>query len=530
MNLFTSLKMLVAGAGLVIAGTHPAEAKLVKPSGGSSSGNIVISKVFYSGSTRLNGATPKNYLAHLYVELYNNSADTLDVAGLYVAFANSDAAAAAWTAADMAEQHKDSAVVKQIFQIPAGQTRQLDPGQSIVIANCAVDHSEIAEGGVDLSGADYEVKSENKSYNTHNDQVPELVLVSTFGTTDFINLLNPGPSGVMLLAADTKLENCPKTFAKGKDKGSEYTIVPLFKSIDCVDIVKQKTPSADDKRFSVNYDAGYTCTESIETFSGQAVVRKTAFITSDGRTVLFDTNNSSLDFESTNDLALRTYNKEVAGLSDSTLVIPESGYLPFVASRPFCGSKELVFAYVNASAKSADLVYYEFPGDSILLMKGDWIAIGKPGTHTIKLSESQGVMKSRSSSQEWSDEAHKELSGSKKTRIIYTFQNEKDNVGFKRVPKSEADGYNVVDFADDNNRLFISLTPTIAENIANAFGVADLDFIPWHGAQPDLNVNVKVADVNRTVRAEGIVYNMAGQRVQKASKGIYIVGGKKVAK
>ena len=66
-------------------------------------GKLVIGKVFYAGSTRLNGATPKNYMCHLYIELYNNSAETIDVAGTYVAMANSDAAANAWAATDMVD-------------------------------------------------------------------------------------------------------------------------------------------------------------------------------------------------------------------------------------------------------------------------------------------------------------------------------------------------------------------------------------------------------------------------------------------
>ena len=159
MKISTSIKTLALAAGMLFAFGQNSEAKLQKPSGGSSSSNLVISKVFYSGSTRLNGATPKNYMLVQFVELYNNSSDTLDISGLYVAFPNSDGAAAAWTAADMATEHKDSIVVKQIFQIPTDKTYSLNPGSSIVIANSAIDHSQIAEGNIDLSGADFEVKT-----------------------------------------------------------------------------------------------------------------------------------------------------------------------------------------------------------------------------------------------------------------------------------------------------------------------------------------------------------------------------------
>ena len=288
-------------------------------------GKLVIGKVFYAGSTRLNGATPKNYMKHLFIELYNNSAEAIDVAGLYVAMANSDAAANAWTATAMADEHPDSAVVKQIFQIPADAPVMLEAGKSIVIANCAIDHSEIAEGNVNLSDADFEVKSANAGFADHNDAVPALTVVKTFGTTDFINFLNPGPDGIVLLPADTDTQSCPETYAKGKTAGSLYTIVPMKNSIDCVDIVKQKTPSADDKRFGESYDAGFTCTVDPGNFNCQAVARK-VIGAEDGRYVLKDTNDSSDDFETLANLQPRVYGVDiVTGIQTVTTTAQPAG-------------------------------------------------------------------------------------------------------------------------------------------------------------------------------------------------------------
>jgi hypothetical protein len=524
------MRMLAIAAGMFVA--CGVQAKLVKPSGGSSSGNLVISKVFYAGSIRLNGATPKNYLCHLYIELYNNSADTLNAQGLYIALTNSDATANAWTAADMDAQHKDSAVVKQIFQISPNAEYRLDPGKSIVLTNCAINHSEIAEGNVDLSDADFETKSTNKAYDFHGENVDTLKVISTFGTTDFINFMNPGPTGIILLASDTKLENCPKTFAKGKETGNQYTIVPLFKTIDCVDIVKQKTPSADDKRIATSYDAGFTCTDSIGTFNGRAVVRKTAFVTSDGRMVLFDTNNSSVDFTSTSDLSPRSYSKEPVGLIDSTIVIPESGYAAVNITRPFCGPKNVVFCYVSASNNDAttDLKYNEFPGDSLLLLKGDWIAIAQPGTYTIKLSESQGIMKTRSTSQEWTDESKKELTGSKKTRRIYKFTNAAGRVGFQRDETYASVKWNTADFAADEH-LFITLTDAIGTRIFAANGADSYDnlsFIPWHGITPE-QIKDGIETLTLKTTRQHIYFDLQGRRINGTpQKGLYIVDGKKI--
>ena len=531
MKKFFTLKTLALVAGMLLAGTTASEAKLVKPSGGSTSGNLVVSKVFYAGSTRLNGATPKNYMLHLYIELYNNSADTLNVQGVYIALANSDNGDAAWTATAMAEAHKDSAVVKQIFQISPDAEYRLDPGQSIVVTNSALDHSQIAEGNVDLSAADFEVKSQNKNYiDYHNDAVPELKVVSSYGTIDFINFMNPGPMGIALLASDTKIDQCPKTFGKGKTSGNEYTIVPLFKTIDCVDIVKQKTPSADDKRFATSYDAGFCVTDSIGTFNGQAVVRKTAFVASDGRVVLFDTNNSSVDFEATNDLIPRFYSKQISGITESSITIPESGYVAVNIEKPFYAPRNVYFTYVNVSnnASTTDMGYYNFPGDSLLLIKGPWIAVGQPGTYPLYLSESQGIMKTRSSGMTWCEEDTKTLTGSQASRMIYKFQNEKGSVGFKRVPAVDGK-YNTATFSD-GDRLYYAITTDIAKKIAAANGAtsdADLDFIQWHGITPD-QIVAGINEVKAVSSVQQGIYNLQGQKLTRLQKGINIVNGRKV--
>ncbi len=528
MKISTSLKTLALVAGMLLTSTTPSMGKAEKPA----SGNIVISKVFYSGSTRLNGATPKNYLLHLYVELYNNSATEVELQGMYVAFANSDAAANAWTASDMTTENgmSSKAVVKQIFQISPDASYVVQPGQSVVITNCAIDHSEIAEGNVDLSTADFEVKSQNKNYvDYHNATVPELKVVATFGTADYMNFLNPGPCGIVLLQADTDLST--KTFPKGKESGNEYTVVPMYKSVDCVDIVKQKNPSVNDKRFVDSYDAGFCVTDSTGTFSGQAVVRKTAFITSDGRTVLFDTNNSSVDFEATNDLAIRSYSQQLSGVTESTITIPESGYVAVNIEKPFFAPRDVFFTYVNVSnnASTTDMTYYSFPGDSLLLIKGPWIACGKPGTYPIYQSESQGVMKTRTSGMSWSEEDTKTLTGSQATRMIYKFQNEKGNVGFKRVAAVEGK-YNKATFSD-GDRLYYALPTANADKIATANGAtdnADLDFIQWHGITLEqVAAGVNDVQIKSDVTPQAI-FNLQGQKLAHLQKGLNIVNGKKI--
>lgn len=322
-------------------------------------GKLVIGKVFYAGSTRLNGATPKNYLCHLYIELYNNSAETIDVAGTYVAMANTDAAANAWAATDMTGDKEGMAVFKQVFQIPAGSPVLMEPGKSLVITNCAIDHSEIAEGKVDLSNAEFELKSANAAFNFHSDAVPAMTIAySANASQDYINFVNPGPDGIALFKADTDIANCAKTYGKGKDTGNEYLIIPMANSIDAVDIVKQKTPSADDKRFTDAYDAGFTCTADPNVFNCQAVARKV--VSNDGsRKVLQDTNNSSEDFESLWNVQPRVYDvKEAATIAEFNAI--ENGKVVKLA---------LTDARVNAF-NDLDRSYYVEDASGATVIKG----------------------------------------------------------------------------------------------------------------------------------------------------------------
>ncbi len=322
-------------------------------------GKLVIGKVFYAGSTRLNGATPKNYLCHLYIELYNNSAETIDVAGTYVAMANTDAAANAWAATDMVDDKEGMAVFKQVFQIPAGSPVLMEPGKSLVITNCAIDHSEIAEGKVDLSNAEFELKSANNAFNFHTETVPAMTIAySANASQDYINFVNPGPDGIALFKADTDIANCAKTYPKGKETGNEYLIIPMANSIDAVDIVKQKTPSADDKRFTDAYDAGFTCTADPNVFNCQAVARKV--VSNDGsRKVLQDTNNSSDDFESLWNVQPRVYDvKEAATIAEFNAI--ENGKVVKLA---------LTDARVNAF-NDLDRAYYVEDASGATVIKG----------------------------------------------------------------------------------------------------------------------------------------------------------------
>ena len=537
MKIFTPIRTFALIVGLSLLGAD-AHAKAEKPSGGSTSGDLVISKVFYNNM--VNDAA-KPFLLANYIELYNNSDKELDITGIYIGLADNTAATSTtypnpWTAANMQTAHKDSIALKQIFQIPTDKTYTLEPGKSLVVCNSALNHTTVASKAPDLSEADFEVKSQLSTYkDNHNDAVPELIQVFSYNdNSTYIQWQSPGPFCVVLLAADTNLDKCPTGYSGGRTDGQLFKFVPAFKTIDVVDIVEHSAktnPDASQKRLPDSYDAGYVATNYAGGNGGEAVVRKTAFVTSNQRIVLWDTNNSSNDFEVTTDLSIRSYSESPVGLTETTITIPESGYLAINPTKPFCGPKGMVFAHVNASnhESTTDLLYGEYPADSILLIKGPWIAIAAPGTYTLKLSDSQGVMKSRSSSTSWCDDNELQLTGSRVNNVIYKFSNVKGNVGFKRVDAVEGK-YNKATFSD-GDRLYISLSEKNLEKIYASNGAAsigELSFITWHGTTPE-----KIAagiDERVVVKKDTptVFYNLSGQRVEHPTKGIYIQNGKKI--
>lgn len=525
-----STKMMALAAGLMLAtGANAAD----KPS----NGNVVISKVFYAGAK---GATSGNYQYGQYIELYNNSANEVDVTGMYIGLIESEAKATAYTVeaieadADLKAKLNGKVVLKQVFQLPTEETI-LQPGKSILVCNSAIDHTALATVGHDLSAADYEVKTTNAKY-THNDAVPALTMTYSFNSsTDFMNLSYSGPASVVLLKNDAKaIDLANPIFALGKDKGSQYVIANLYYCVDAVDILSNNKTSGVDattKRLTDTNDAGYTSTATGGTYNGETVYRKTAFILPDGRKVLYDTNNSSVDFQSSSTIQPRAYDDELSGVTESSITIPSTGFLVFRPEKSVFGEEDLTFTYVTANVKNSDITYNEYKGTDELLAASNFIVVGQPGTHKVVYSEAQPSKKIPSNVLTWSEEDTKELTGSQKTRSIYKWVCDAEKVGFQRVPKTTEGLYNVATFSGDD-RLYLTLTTAMVDAfyVANEAASAEaFDFIKWHGTTPTPTAVQTVEAAVKAAPANGEIYDLMGRKVSAMQKnGIYIVDGKKV--
>ena len=270
--------------------------------------SILIGKVYYQGCKDDNN---KNYVYANYIELYNNSEEEYDVAGLYIALLESTSPDSEYPL----QYLTDSIVAKQVFRIPANQPFMVAPGGSVLVVNSAVDHTNKgASAAPNLLSADFEAKDKNNSRYENNPAVPELVQLFSFTNNTFMNLMNGGPCGIVIFETDEDVAvnwvNNNLTYRYGYETGRQYMKIPTRFIIDAVDILKYNGETGVDpntKRLFDYLDAGYAFTEAKIGYDGRLVRRKVASTTTDGRKILQDTNNSANDFESTDNLTPRIY-------------------------------------------------------------------------------------------------------------------------------------------------------------------------------------------------------------------------------
>ncbi len=134
-------------------------------------GGLVFAEIFFTGTQ-----TPesKQYNDDKYFRIYNNSSDSINVAGYGIAeSAFQTIKKYDYTPNIMGE----SVAVQALYVIPKDKDHYLQPGESIIICDKAVNHKEANENSFDLTGADYEWYDESTNPNfvdTDNPEVPNL--------------------------------------------------------------------------------------------------------------------------------------------------------------------------------------------------------------------------------------------------------------------------------------------------------------------------------------------------------------------
>lgn len=250
--------------------------------------SLVISKIYYAGSKDLNN---KNYLAGKYIEFYNNSDEEINIAGVYFGLVESES-----TPAYMIGETPDYIYLKQIFRFPNTGKTKLQPGETVLVVNSAIDHSERSSREADLRNADFEVKDDK---NNNNPETPAIELIyTTYATIPSMNLVQGGPCSVVLFETEEDVDSWEIVYAQGKDSGNRFVKTPVKYITDGVECLKYATTGVDiaKKRLYDYIDAGYTNIEAVSGYNGQVVYRKKQADSASETVKLVDTNNSSNDF------------------------------------------------------------------------------------------------------------------------------------------------------------------------------------------------------------------------------------------
>ena len=270
---------------------------------------LLIGKVYNEGRKYTNeDGKSTNFDNGKYIEIFNNSDEDVEVAGLYIGLVESNSTVAYKLGVD-----PKNIYMKQIFRIPEG-TPALAPSKTLLIVNSAFNYTEYEDQ--DLSGADLEAKdTESKKPIQNNEATKALTSVYTYSSTlKYMNLVQGGPCGVAIFSSDYDFEaNLDQdVYADGKTSGNKQFPVPVETIIDAIEILKYKSDGSVDleqKRFYDYIDAGEQHSDAVSGRSGIVYVRKVdkEATKEAGRTILVDTNNSSNDFTASKTATIREY-------------------------------------------------------------------------------------------------------------------------------------------------------------------------------------------------------------------------------
>lgn len=271
---------------------------------------FVLAEIFFAGTETPEG---KRYIGDKYFVLFNNAADTLSADGLILIEADLNSVQK-YDLGDHDFRDKYFAV-DAMYRIPGdGNTYRVAPGQMILIADNAMNHTAANANSFDLSTADfewYDVSSSAGATDVDNPDVTNLDKLYCYTQTIWVPH-NQGhksfglarfPEGLtaeqyfatdsLYVKYDYEVVTSAGTFSQSR----KSYMIPNEWIVDMVNMAPSETfqwLTSSDK-----LDAGYAYvapTGSDVTRFGKAVRRKTK-VTLNGVRTLQDTNNSSDDFE-----------------------------------------------------------------------------------------------------------------------------------------------------------------------------------------------------------------------------------------
>lgn len=275
-----------------------------------SDGGLVLKEIYTAGSGYI------TLFKDSFVEIFNNSSETLYADGMYIAnvFGSSGSTGDVPVSTDL--DISENIYTDVMSQIPgAGTDYPIEPGKSIVIALNAINFQEGSsnpDGELDNTDATLEhysidwLEAQGITGNTYfdldNPSVPNMTPIYMFENTNFFRL-SVATATVALISSEASFSDSGIVDYTATGSTSTYKVmsIPVDMVIDGVDILNNSS-AAEFKRMPSDIDAGFTYVnpDGAITYTGLSSRRK---IDEDatsrfGRTILMDTNNSTVDFES----------------------------------------------------------------------------------------------------------------------------------------------------------------------------------------------------------------------------------------
>ncbi|WP_282013942.1 DUF4876 domain-containing protein [Marinifilum flexuosum] len=270
----------------------------------STSNSFVISEIFFSGTSTLEG---KSYRYDKFFEIYNNTNETLYADGMCI---GEGAFNTVITYSQLSPEAAkiSKAVLHAIYRIPgSGKEYPIGPGKTLVLADIAKDHTEDNENSFDLSNSNFEWFDDYKNLDVDVPEVANLEKVVSYSRS----IWTPHSRGYNAYVI-FKLPNSitAETFATENAFDYSYVVHTSTKDItmnrqawaidtdDVIDAVECSAPSKfKGLAYSPKLDVGYTFVgETADKKYGHSVKRRVEKTTEDGRIVLMDNNDSSIDF------------------------------------------------------------------------------------------------------------------------------------------------------------------------------------------------------------------------------------------
>lgn len=264
-----------------------------------SKADFVIEEVYFAGSTTPEG---KQYSGDQYFKIYNNSDSVLYADGLVILESAFKTSQQYEYTPDVMSQ---AMVVQCVYAIPGnGKDYPVQPGESLLICDKAIDHTAANTNSFDMRNANFEWYDETeKNLDTDNPEVTNLDKIYSYTKTIWI-LNNQG----LCTYAIARLKVDKETFLKDYRYQADYiNINPM--TIDRYKVPNEWIIDAVNISNKAQYvwnvvdpslDMGFTyCGEvaSDKNRYNKSVRRKVLSTTPDGRKILKDTNNSTEDFE-----------------------------------------------------------------------------------------------------------------------------------------------------------------------------------------------------------------------------------------